>query len=421
MLAKKDIFCDNRGLNYSINNQEEIKQIFFSKSRKNVIRGIHKSSYKKRITVLSGSITDFIIDFSGNKPTYKKYELSPEKSNQIEIPANSGHLFISNSDETIILYELFGYFDDKLDININYLDQEINLDIPKNVNYIISDKDKNSDFYRKAEYIVMGSKGYLGSEMCKYLNKQNINYIELNCRLHKYEELNFYLEKYKPKYVICAAGISGKPTIKWCDDNKDETFKTNVTDTLELCKICKNLNIHLTLFGTGLVYSYDVNNPDKLFSETDEINNYNNFYTKCRILLEKQIEILYDNVLNLRVIYPIGLTNNPKCFLKKILTRTDNIHKIKVNITFLPQLFPLIPELLENKNTGNFNFVSSDSIYLHEIIDIYNKNTKSEIKYNLIDHKPSCGLLNNDKLKSVTTKNIEDIKKVLNIYLTQQL
>ena len=413
MLTKKNIFSDNRGFNYSINTEKEVKQVFFSKSKKNVIRGIHRSPYKKRITVLTGSITDFIIDFSENKLSYQRYELSSEKLNQIEIPANSGHLFISNSDETIIIYELFGYFDNKLDININYLDPEINLDLPKNIEYIISEKDKHSEFYRKTDYIVMGSKGYLGSEMCKYLEEQNINYIELNCRLHKYKELNFYLEKYKPKYVICAAGISGKPTIKWCEDNRDETFKTNVTDTLELCKICKNLNIHLTLFGTGLVYSYDDNNPDKLFLETDEINNYNNFYTKCRILLEKQIELLYDNVLNLRVIYPIGLTNNPKCFLNKMLTRTENIHKIKVNITFIPQLFPLIPSLVESNKTGNFNFVSSGSIYLHEIIDIYNKNTNNNLKYKLVDTVASCGLLDNKKLEKTIKKKLNNIKTLL--------
>lgn len=417
MIAKKEIFSDKRGINYSINTEKEIKQILISKSKKNVIRGIHKSPYKKRVTVLNGSITDFIIDFSKNKPIYQKYELSSEDNNQIEIPANYGHLFITNADDTIILYELFGCYDNKLDININYRDPEINLCFSKHIDYLISDKDNNSDFYRRCDYIVMGSKGYLGSEMCKYLEQQNISYIELNCKLHKYEELYFYLEKYKPKYVICAAGISGKPTIKWCEDNKEETFKTNVTDTLELCKICKKLNIHLTLFGTGLVYSYDDNNPNKIFSELEEVNNYNNFYTKCRILLEKQIEILYDNVLNLRIIYPISLIDNPKCFLKKMLKRTENIHKVKVNITFLPQLFPLIPELLENNKTGNFNFVSSGSIYLHEIIDIYNKNTKSNIKYNLVNSLPSCGLLDNNKLKSVITKNIDDIKTLLDKYI----
>ena len=274
----------------------------------------------------------------------------------------------------------------------------------KNINYI------------ETHYVVMGSNGFLGSELCKYLEKLSISYHKLNCRLHNYEVITLYLEHYKPKYLICAAGISGKPTIKWCESNKDETFKTNVTDTLELCKICKNLGIHLTLFGSGLIYSYDDHNPSKRFSENDETNNYNTFYTKCRIVLEKQIEALYDNVLNLRIIYPISLTNNPKCFLNKLLTRTENIHKVQVNITFLPQLFPFIPELLENNTTGNVNFVSSGSLYLHEIIDIYNMKKKSNIKYKLIHSKPSCGLLDNTKFQKAVTKNIKDIKHILNEY-----
>ena len=102
--------------------------------------------------------------------------------------------------------------------------------------------------------------------------KQNKNYIVLNTRLENYEEIEHKLNIYKPKFLICAAGISGKPTIEWCENNKDETFKTNVIDTLKLCEITKKLNIHLTLFGSGSIYKglYDNENNPLLIKNTEE-------------------------------------------------------------------------------------------------------------------------------------------------------
>ena len=36
MLQKKNIYSDLRGINYSIDTKEEVKQVFVSKSKKNV-------------------------------------------------------------------------------------------------------------------------------------------------------------------------------------------------------------------------------------------------------------------------------------------------------------------------------------------------------------------------------------------------
>lgn len=321
-----------------------IMVILISKSKKNELRGIHKSPYEKRVTVISGSVTDYIIDFSKKDISYKKYELNSKNNNQIIIPENHGHLFISNSDNTILRYELCGLYDSNLDETINYLDPKVNLDIDSSKNYILSEKDKTAKFYHNPEYILMGSNGFLGSSMAIYLDKLNKNYIELNIRLHNYDLIKYYFEKYKPKYIICAAGISGKPTIKWCEDNKEITFKTNVIDTLKLCEITNNLNIHLTLFGSGSIYNGGFNSyGEQIMSEFSEETKFNRnndkYYLKCRNILEDSIDI-YKNVLCLRIQYPIALNKDPRCFMSKLLTRTNSIHDQYVNITFVPNLFP---------------------------------------------------------------------------------
>ena len=303
---------------------------------------------------------------------------------------------------------------------INYRDPYINLDIEWNKKFILNDKDNNSDFTKSIDYVLMGSKGFLGSEIEKCLKKQNKNYIVLNTRLENYEEIEHKLNIYKPKFLICAAGISGKPTIEWCENNKDETFKTNVIDTLKLCEITKKLNIHLTLFGSGSIYKglYDNENNPLLIKNTEECKeNKNNerFYLKCRNLLEESIE-LYNNVLYLRIQYPISLNENPKCFMNKMLSRLDSIHEQYVNITFIPNLFPLLIKEILTKNTiGILNFVNPDEIELTTLIEWYKKNKQLNIKYHSVKSKFFCGLLCTDKLSNLTNNEIISIKEVFKV------
>jgi len=399
-------YIDNRGYNIKLKTDIIICEQFISNSKKNVLRGIHKSPYEKYVTVLSGKIIDYIIDFTGDKITYKKYVLDSEENNHIFIPANKGHLFISLEDDTKLLYQLGGKYDVNKDVNINYNDPYINLDIPWNNKYILSDKDTNSKFIKEVDYVLMGSRGFLGGEIKKYLESQNKNFVVLDTRLNNYDEIKHKLNLYKPKYVICAAGISGKPTISWCDNNKEETFNVNVIDTLKLCEITNKLNIHLTILGSGSIFNglFDDKNQPKLitYSEKSVIEKNNSkYYLKCRNILEDSLELYY-NVLYLRIQYPIALTQNPRCFMNKMLTRLENVHDQYVNITYLPNLFPLlISTILEKNIRGILNFVNPEPIKLSVLLDWYKKKYKKDIEYNIMKSSSFCGLLNTDLLETI--------------------
>ena len=81
---------------------------------------------------------------------------------------------------------------------------------------------------------------FLGEQLLKYIP----NSVGSTTKLHDIEsELKFM----KPKNVISAAGISGKPTVDWCETHKDETIHTNLTQQLHLIQVCKNMGIHLTI------------------------------------------------------------------------------------------------------------------------------------------------------------------------------
>jgi len=379
---------------------EVVKQQLVSTNKKDVVRGIHTSPYAKHIICIKGSFIDYVIDFT--TMTYNKYYISSDNLNKVYVPPNHGHMFISLEDDSTMFYQIEGIYNQENEKNYNYLCPFINLDIPFENNYILSEQDKKADFFKKVDYVLLGASGYLGSKIEDELKKQNKNYIILNTRLENTDLLKKQLEFYKPKYVISAAGISGKPSTSWCDSNKIETLNTNITYQLTLANICKTLNIHLTILVTGNVYKYD---KDRLFKEDDEPNNESNYYYKCRVLLEKCLSC-YDNILLLRISYPVSLDNHPKCLISKLKNRLDNIDNIKINITVIPELFKNIPMIIEKNQTGLLNFVNKGHIYLHELLKIlnfenYKNNYNEDNQFGLLDTSRLESLVEKDKISHV--------------------
>ena len=119
-VIRLDVKKDSRGLfikPYSFLKGElkdefgPVKEVFYSLSSKNVIRGMHFQcspySQRKIVTVLNGSILDVVVDIRKNSKTYGKcfqIELRAHDGNALLISDGLAHGFLSLSDDTIILY-----------------------------------------------------------------------------------------------------------------------------------------------------------------------------------------------------------------------------------------------------------------------------------------------------------------------------
>lgn len=379
-------------------NVEMIKEQLLSINKKNVIRGIHCCSYSRSMVCIKGSIVVYVIDIYNN--TYKKYCLN--ENSKIYIPENKGYLSITLEEDTQILYQIEGIFDYKEEKNINYRDPYINLDIDWNNEYIISDKDLNSDFTKSIDYVILGSTGYLGSYTCKFMDKLKKNYVIVDTRLQNMDLIYKKLATYKPKYVICAAGICSKlNNTDWCENNEETIYNINYMSQIKLSKICKELEIHLTIFGTGLVY-----NKEGCFSEYDKTHDMEKYYSQLKILLENDLD--YSNVLYLRFHYPISGDNNDRCLVSKILNKLNSIHDVYINCTFLPELIPKMFEMIECNTIGKYNFVNPGLITIPEIINILDSN----IKYKITHVNKIRAELNTNKLLSLFPE-IRSIQKCI--------
>ena len=135
-ILKASIFTDNRGVFKKIFSAEEfaelglvteLKESYFSVNKKNVIRGMHfqipPADHVKIVYVISGAITDVVLDIRKNSKTYGKLfsiELNAEDGKFIYIPKGFAHGFLSHEDGTVVHYLQTSCYNSKYDCGISY-------------------------------------------------------------------------------------------------------------------------------------------------------------------------------------------------------------------------------------------------------------------------------------------------------------
>ncbi len=130
----------------------ELKEVFYTISKKGVIRAIHFQLVKqqpKLVRCISGHVYDVIVDLRPDSGTYGKwlgFDLTGENMLSLYIPPYFGHGYLVLED-SIVSYKCGEVFYGEGDSGIMYNDQKIGIDWPFEKiggmeNLIISDKDK---------------------------------------------------------------------------------------------------------------------------------------------------------------------------------------------------------------------------------------------------------------------------------------
>ena len=111
-----------------------VKQANMSQSKRNVIRGIHFSvapeGQAKLVTVISGHITDVLIDLRVGSPTFLKVveiELTEDSGQAIFIPTGVGHGFLAHSELAKIVYLTSGEYSPEFEKSICPTDSELGI------------------------------------------------------------------------------------------------------------------------------------------------------------------------------------------------------------------------------------------------------------------------------------------------------
>jgi len=156
----KDLFLikgithyDNRGFFRELVYQKIIpKKLVFtviSKSKKNILRGLHFQTKKpqgKLLCVLKGKISDVALDLRKNSKTYLKVFkciLSDKNNTFLYIPPGFAHGFFCIDRDNYVIYSCSKYRHKQSEVGIKYNDPHLSIKWPSK-KLIISNKDKNN-------------------------------------------------------------------------------------------------------------------------------------------------------------------------------------------------------------------------------------------------------------------------------------
>ena len=157
IFESKNIF-DNRGYFREVFIKKKYRNdlIFTvaSKSKKNVLRGLHMQVNKqqgKYVSVVKGKILDVCVDCRKNSKSFgKNYKiiLSEKNAKSIYIPPGFIHGFLGLEKENIVVYGCTNYRDKDSEIGVMWNDVDLKIKWPIK-KPIISDKDNNNISFKE--------------------------------------------------------------------------------------------------------------------------------------------------------------------------------------------------------------------------------------------------------------------------------
>jgi len=286
--------------------------------------------------------------------------------------------------------------------------------------------------------LVYGGKGWIGNQFIQLLN--NINYKLGTVRVDNKDKLLAEIAEYQPTHIISFIGRThGKiddkvySTIDYLEQDGKivDNVRDNLFSPLLLALICKEKNIHFTYLGTGCIFEYDDNHHYESehngFVESSLPNFFGSAYSVVKGFTDRLMHQFDNSVLNLRIRMPLVGEDNPRNFITKI-TKYEKICSIKNSMTVLPELLPVMLDMLKKNVTGTFNLTNPGLVSHNEILEMYKeyvnpfftwKNFTVEEQNTILASKRSNNFLETNKLTSLypQIKNIkESVKELLQSY-----
>ena len=270
--------------------------------------------------------------------------------------------------------------------------------------------------------IVYGSKGWIGGQFIDLLKKQNILFFEGKSRVDNVEDLELEITEINPTHIISFIGrthgqIGDKvySTIDYLEEDGKllENVRDNLYSPLILAHVCTKYNIHYTYLGTGCVFKFDETHPFEKeingFHETSLPNFYGSSYSVVKGFTDRLMSLYKDTVLNLRIRMPIIGETNPRNFITKIVNY-EKVCSIANSMTVLPELLPVVIDMMHKQITGNMNLTNPGLITHNEILQMYKEIVDPTFTWKNFTAEEQRAILTSDRSNNfLDTKLLESL------------
>jgi 3,5-epimerase/4-reductase len=270
--------------------------------------------------------------------------------------------------------------------------------------------------------LIFGSRGWIGRQFCEYLDNNNILYIESDSRADNEKDVEKEINEYKPTNIVSFIGRTYGGTFNTIDYLEQpgklvDNVRDNLYAPMILSILCERYNIHYTYLGTGCIFEYGGDDGEAKKREDDVPNFFGSSYSIVKGYTDRLQHMYSKNTLNLRIRMPIVNYDHDRNFITKI-TKYEYVCSVANSMTVLPDMFPVIADMIKKNVAGTFNLCNKGAITHNEILELYKthvdnnftwKNFSIEEQNKVLLSKRSNIELSTDKLYELYP-NIPDIR-----------
>jgi 3,5-epimerase/4-reductase len=268
--------------------------------------------------------------------------------------------------------------------------------------------------------LIYGHQGWIGTQFVDILKADHdVQFFASRVRCDDYEALCLEIEKIRPTHLVSFIGRTHGfhddkyySTIDFLEQpgRLVDNIRDNLFSPVLLALLGMQYGIHFTYLGTGCIFEYDdlhvFGSETSGFLETSNPNFFGSSYSIVKGFTDRFMRILSKHVLQLRIRMPIVGYKHPRNFISKIVGY-EKICSIPNSMSVLPDLLPVMLDMMKRNKTGTYNFTNPGLISHNEILDMYKEFCDPEFTYcnfsvdeqNLIlDSKRSNNCLDTSKL-----------------------
>lgn len=241
--------------------------------------------------------------------------------------------------------------------------------------------------------IILGGSGYVGQAYQQMFRERGIEFVSLARSELDYTDpvsLLVYLRERKPKFLINAAGYTGKPNVDACETDKASCLFGNAVLPDRIAEACAEAAVPWGHVSSGCIYTGS--RPDGSgFTEEDPPNftfrqNNCSFYSGTKALGEEILD-KYNNVYIWRLRIPFNNEDNPRNYITKLL-RYENLLEATNSISHLNEFAAATFACWEKQVPfGTYNITNPGEITTRQMVELIKAADVSDKDFKFFDNE----------------------------------
>lgn len=203
--------------------------------------------------------------------------------------------------------------------------------------------------------LVTGSRGQLGYDVCRELERRGIPYFGTNSEnmdITDRETVRKQMREYRPDAVIHCAAYTA---VDRAEDEPERAFAVNEVGTRDIAEMCREIGAKLLNISTDYVFPGTGTKP----FETDDATGPLNVYGKSKLAGERAVQETLEKYFIVRISWVFG--ENGGNFVKTMLRLAETRSKVQVvcdqsgSPTYTADLAPLLCDMIQTEKYGVYH------------------------------------------------------------------